>query len=110
VHHQLELSRGRGRELLLVEYALEQHGGLMDAGLAQNQAFIDPRNGEGVRGVECPRHRDEPMSIGIGLDDGHDARLRRPSPHHAQIVAERAGIDRRTDHRGHGNLSNIRSA
>ena len=101
VHDEFETGGGGRIELLAIENAFEKYRGCIDAGGAQGQAFIDPRHRKGICGFERPRDGNEPVAIGIGLDDGHDARLRRPLPHHIQIMTERAGIDRRADHRGH---------
>src|ERR1700722_2082767 len=105
VYHQLEAGGRRRVELLAVEDSFEKHRGRRDARLSQYQTFIDPRHGEGVCGVERPRDIDEPMTVGVGLDDGHDARLRRPAPHDLQIVPKRAGVHRRADQGYHRNLT-----
>jgi len=79
VHHELE-ARGRRRvELPAIEDALEQHGAFLNARIAQCDAFIDTRDREGIRRIERARHRHEPMSVGIRLDDGHDSGARRPT-------------------------------
>ena len=105
MHDQLEMGAGCSIELFAVENTLEKYCGGIDAGRTQHEAFVDPRHGKGIgRFFERARHGDEPVTVSIGLDDGHDARSRRPLPHRRQIVAESAGIHRRADHRGHGDL------
>ncbi len=50
------------------------------------------------------RHGHQAVPVRIRLDDGHDPRAGRAFPHHAEIVAQRPGVHRRTDHGGHRSM------
>ena len=101
VHHELELRGCGGVQLSAVEHALEEHRALADPGIAKRESFVDARHGEGVRRVERPRHANQSVAVCVRLDDRHDARARRPMSDSFEVVIERAGIDRRADHRRH---------
>ena len=90
------MMRGLG-ELLGAEYAFEQHDGRTHAGSAQRHAFFEARHREAVGIGQRQRGRDQPMAVGIGLDDRHDLRARRVGANGAEVVTQRGGIDQRAN-------------
>ncbi len=72
VHDQFEFLVEREPQFLVCRNAREQHDGLVDARFAQQQGFRKPCNGERVGRFEVQGYGNQPVAIGIGLDDRHD--------------------------------------
>ena len=101
VHDQLELQLRRRGQLPGVDDALEQHDRLGHARAAQRRRLLDAGDGEGIGAAQRQRDRHQTMSVGVRLDDRHDARLRRPRTQHLEVGAQRLRVDAGADQPHH---------
>ena len=93
VDHEVEPLVHRFGELGQAEHPLEQQDARADAGAAQRQRFLQPRDREciGITERECRAH--EPVAVGVGLHDRDHARPGSAGADDAEVVSEGVAID-----------------
>ena len=89
----------RGREAVSVPESFQDHDAGAAPGLAQGERLLDARDGETVRALERRRRRQQPVAVGIGLDDREDPAARREFANALQVVLERCRVDDRAQAR-----------
>ncbi len=97
VHHQIEAELTGLRKLLGREHAFEQQHALLESRGAQHEAFLESCDSERVARRQRPRHRHEPVPVGVRLDHRHHARPWRKRAHPREVVAQRGRIHDRPD-------------
>jgi len=75
------------------KHAFEQDDRLGDPRGPERQPFLEPRNRECIRFRERQRCWNEPVPVGVGLDDCHDARPAGALPDCPQVVPQGVRID-----------------
>jgi hypothetical protein len=82
-----------GREAVGVPESFKDHDAGAAPGFAQRERLLDARDGEPVRALERRRGRQQPVTVGIRLDDREDPAARREFADAREIVPERRGVD-----------------
>ena len=82
-------------ELMGGEHAAEKKDRLTDSPFPQFEPFFDTRDGKPVGIVECFRHTQKTMAIGIGFYDRPDATVRCGLSNALKVMAQSFVIDNR---------------
>ncbi len=93
--NELETALYGGRGLLAAGGSLEQDDRTGHAGIEEGRRLTVARDPESVRVGQRLRHRDQTVSVGIGLENSDDLRAPRRFPQPFQVVSERAKADDR---------------
>ncbi len=95
MNHEIQIQRGRRRELPIPAYAGEQQHRPGNADGAQRPAFLDARDGKSVGIVQRPRHPLGAVTVGVGLDDRENFAIRGRFSNLLEVVTQRGDVDER---------------
>ncbi len=91
---------GQQRQFVHGEEAFQQQDGLAKSRFAQGDGIAHIEQREAFRLVQRLRHPQQPVSVGVRLDDRHDA-AGCDATRHAQIVLQCGKVDVGLDGAGH---------
>jgi hypothetical protein len=83
VQRAQEIVRCRHRKLAHIEYTLQQQDRMRVASLAQAHGVVDLEQRKAIGSRKRLRTSQQPMPVGVRLDDGEHARSRRQTPGNA---------------------------
>lgn len=94
VDDEVQAQVRRQLQVLGIEDAFQDRDGRAYSTGPELQRLIEARHGQGI-GMrrEGMRHRQQAVAVGVGLDHGHDARVRRMAAHNRKVMGKRREID-----------------
>ncbi len=101
VDHGLGLEPAHVRDVRRRVDARQHHHPLRKSDRADPAGIRDRRDPEGIGAFQREGDALEPVAITVGLDHGHDLRVRCQLPNQLKIVAQRREMDRRANRPTH---------
>ncbi|MCY1241562.1 hypothetical protein D9M72_544700 [compost metagenome] len=109
-HAQLFVAVDRGGQpvlldqgdVLRLEKAFQQQDGALPAQVAQQHGFVQVQQAEAVGAAQRGKDAADAVAVGIGLDHGPDARVRRAAADDVQVIGQRGLVDDGVDGSWHG--------
>ena len=102
VHRVPQVQARTQFEVTLLEHAFEQQDGAAPTERAHALRLVQVEQGKAIGAAQAFIGAFDAVAIGIGLDDGPDARLRCSATCARQVVGEGFGMDAGLDRTGHG--------